>query len=291
MKRTKHLILSLRSGFSEGSVKALVFLIVISGLISACSTHKKLLGDWRLVSNDLTEANSETLDTAKSEQVAELHEYYKTNYHRPIGLVFRNDSIYEHYAARGVNLGEYNLKGRWLTLTKMFMGHKANQTYKINKVNKKELMLITDKSILKFVHPMDPEFEAAKLQEPVDLNGSWSNQKEREALDEPVVFKFIQTGPFLEGTVYLPSTYKKLKGAPRYEFEGEVAGNLAKIFVVKNVKGQAGYAAKSYELRLEYEYEHIQATFIRQRYLDAEGNLVEFLGDVDSPFPRKMILQ
>jgi len=50
-------------------------------------------------------------------------------------------------------------------------------------------------------------------------------------------------------------------------------------------------AAKSYEIRLEYKEARLYTTFVRQRYLDAEGRLVEFLGAVDSPFPRNMILQ
>ena len=77
----------------------------------------------------------------------------------------------------------------------------------------------------------------------------------------------------------------------RHKFDGELAGEFAKIVVMKNISGQSAYKFNSYEIRVTFMDEILIAEFIRQRYLDKDGNMVEFFGNVNPPFPHKMLLR
>lgn len=271
-------------------MRLVLFLISIIFSFSACSPQKKLMGEWRWVTYEISPTKEKIPSKKTLERIRKLHQYYSTNYFQSIGLVFRDSNVYEHYAARGVNWGTYRLKGKKLRISEVFLSHKRNTEYQIKKINSEVLHLEANRATLIFERDLDPAYEAAKNNEPINIDERWSNKKKRGLFEELLIFDIIQTGNLLEGTVSFPERLDTLKKVVQYKFNGEVAGTFAKIFVIKQSEKEKKHPIKTYELRFKYEGESIQANFVRQRYLDKEGKLMKFLGEIDSPFPRKMIL-
>ena len=138
---------------------------------------------------------------------------------------------------------------------------------------------------------MDPEFEAAKELNVIDLSGRWSSEKHKGTYDMMAVLDIQQDLSLITGSAKALVSMEYMEITDSDSIEGEVAGELVKIVITKKVTDQSDYDRISYEYRGSVRRKLLQLKFVHLRYLNSEGETVNHIGNVDLPYPRKLTLK